>query len=109
MTLNVEMKLLTILDMRPLQGILDTRDPATAAYQESLRAEPEAESESGRTSSQPPRNGMGAHETMTKTATRYTYKACQYEDFRFREAAGSAHRAQVEGRDSSVFCATCYE
>ena len=39
--------------------ILDTRDPAMVASQESLRAETEAESESGRTSSQPPRNSMG--------------------------------------------------
>ena len=78
----------------------DTRDPAMVAYQESLRAEPEAESESGRTSSQPPRNGMGAHEFMMKMPTRHTYKPCQYEDFRVGEAAASAQRAQVEGRDS---------
>ena len=74
--------------------ILDTRDPAMVAYQESLRAEPETESESGRTSLEPPRNGMGAHETITKLPTRYTYD-CQCEDFRFKEAAASAHRAQV--------------
>ena len=37
---------------------------------------------------------------MTKTASRHAYKPCQYEDFRVGEAAASAQRAQVEGRDS---------